>query len=505
MPSPWSVPDVLLAAYRGAVSGSPPSCHLPVSLLAAIGQVESGSLAGRSLDATHRAVPPVLGPVLDGVSTAAISDTDGGRLDSNPRWDRAVGPMQFIPGSWAVFGVDADANGRADPQNVFDAAAAAAGYLCHGGRDLLLAPDLRSAILAYNHSTAYLATVLAWQHRFAASGSGATLVINEMPSTPTNFPDRVTVAASTAHPTVHRTVQRSATALPEGAATRTPSLPVLVRAADKRPRESERVFSTEPGPRATQPVPTATDESLPSDTSGSVTIPAAVPASVTLVSGSAQSATVGQPLTGRLVVQVTDVIGNPIPGSTVTFSAPAAGASGTFANGAATTTTFADANGRATSGALTANTTAGTYHLTASSGSAVATITETNSPGPATTFAIASAPVSGPASATAGLGPITVQLQDSYGNRVPAPNGGTPVLLSSDSCGTTVFATTVAGTSQTTMIIPSGESSVAFFYGDTLPGSPIITASGALTSTIQNETILVADATTNTADLANGP
>ena len=88
---------------------------------------------------------------------------------------------------------------------------------------------------------------------------------------------------------------------------------------------------------------------------------------------------------------------------------------------------------------------------------------------------------------------------------MPAPNGGTPVLLSSDSCGTTVFATTVAGTSQTTMIIPSGESSVAFFYGDTLPGSPIITASGALTSSIQNETIVVADASTNNADLVSGP
>ena len=79
------------------------------------------------------------------------------------------------------------------------------------------------------------------------------------------------------------------------------------------------------------------------------------------------------------------------------------------------------------------------------------------------------------------------------------------MLLSSDSCGATVFTTTVAGTSQTTMIIPSGESSVAFFYGDALPGSPIITASGALNSTIQNETILVADASTNTADLASGP
>ena len=165
-----SVPEVLLAAYRRAVAGAPPACHLPVSLLAAIGQVESGSLAGRSIDAAHRAVPPVLGPVLDGVSTAAIRDTDGGRLDGNSVWDRALGPMQFIPGTWAAFGVDADGDGLADPQDVFDAAAAAAGYLCARDRDLALTSGLQSAILAYNHSASYLATVLAWQLRLAVFG-----------------------------------------------------------------------------------------------------------------------------------------------------------------------------------------------------------------------------------------------------------------------------------------------------------------------------------------------
>src|SRR5665647_3417182 len=184
----WSVPDVLLAAYRQAVAGAPPACHLPVSLLAAIGQVESGSLAGRSLDATHRAVPPVLGPLLDGVGTAAISDTDGGRLDGNSHWDRAVGPMQFIPGTWAAFGVDGDGDGRVDPQNVYDAAASAAGYLCAGGRDLALPSGLRSAILAYNHSTAYLATVLAWQQRFEGSSVGTIQAVIDKNNTPQKLP-----------------------------------------------------------------------------------------------------------------------------------------------------------------------------------------------------------------------------------------------------------------------------------------------------------------------------
>lgn len=150
-----------------------------LSLLAAIGQVESGLLAGHSIDAGHRAVPPVLGPVLDGVSTAAISDTDGGRLDGNRRWDRAVGPMQFIPGTWAAFGVDADGDGRADPQDVYDAAAAG-DYLCARGRDLALASGAQSAILAHNRSASYLSTVLAWQGRFAATGRGTLPTANGM-------------------------------------------------------------------------------------------------------------------------------------------------------------------------------------------------------------------------------------------------------------------------------------------------------------------------------------
>ena len=209
--SSWSVPDQLLAAYRKAVAGAPLACHLPVSLLAAIGQVESGSLAGRSIDTAHRVVPPVLGPLLDGVSFAAIPDTDGGRLDGNPRWDRAVGPMQFIPSTWAGSGVDGDGDGQADPQNVYDATASAAGYLCAHGRDLALASGLRSAILAYNHSEAYLSDVLDWASRFGApsgdtSRGSLTVPANFSPAnlTPANLSSSASAGSNTAHPSPSR-------------------------------------------------------------------------------------------------------------------------------------------------------------------------------------------------------------------------------------------------------------------------------------------------------------
>ena len=163
------IADVLLTAYRSAAASAPASCHLPVSLLAAIGQVESGSLVDAPIDARHRA--SVLGPVLDGRhGFKAVKDTDGGRWDGNRRWDRAVGPLQFIPSTWRTFGVDGDGDGVADPQDVEDAAATAAAYLCYGGRDLSRPSTLKAAVLAYNASAAYEALVLTYQKRYAALG-----------------------------------------------------------------------------------------------------------------------------------------------------------------------------------------------------------------------------------------------------------------------------------------------------------------------------------------------
>ncbi len=159
----------LVDAYSLAVAASPLDCHLTVSLLAAIGQVESGNLVGHHLDSEHRAVPAILGPVLDGKKFAAIEDTDRGKLDGDKVWDRAVGPMQFVPASWRVAGVDMDGDGRRDPQDVDDAAGTAMIYLCAGGRDLATDKGLNDAVLSYNHSVTYLRLVLAWKAVFDRS------------------------------------------------------------------------------------------------------------------------------------------------------------------------------------------------------------------------------------------------------------------------------------------------------------------------------------------------
>ncbi|WP_240139117.1 lytic transglycosylase domain-containing protein [Streptomyces sp. MUM 178J] len=159
------IPATVLAAYKQAeqtIAASDPGCHVPWQLLAAIGKVESGQARGGKVDAEGTTFTPILGPVLNGVGFANISDTDNGAYDGDTTHDRAVGPMQFIPSTWETWGQDANGDGRKDPNNIYDAALAAGRYLCAGDRDLSDGKDLEKAILGYNHSRAYLRTVLSW-------------------------------------------------------------------------------------------------------------------------------------------------------------------------------------------------------------------------------------------------------------------------------------------------------------------------------------------------------
>ncbi|MFJ5722715.1 lytic transglycosylase domain-containing protein [Streptomyces sp. NPDC093149] len=159
------IPASILAAYKKAeqtIAGSDAACRLPWQLLAAIGKVESGHARGGRVDANGTTFSPILGPVLDGRGFAMIKDTDNGAYDGDSTHDRAVGPMQFIPSTWATWGQDGNGDGRKDPNNIYDAALAAGRYLCAGSRDLSVAADLDRAVLSYNHSDAYLRTVRSW-------------------------------------------------------------------------------------------------------------------------------------------------------------------------------------------------------------------------------------------------------------------------------------------------------------------------------------------------------
>ena len=181
------IPGPALAAYQRAATvmdAADEKCGLEWPLVAAIGKAESdhGAANGSTLRVDGVAVPAIVGVPLDGSpGRAAISDTDGGRLDRDRGWDRAVGPMQFIPTTWGVVGVDADGDGQRNPQDIDDAALAAAVYLCSGDEDLSTAAGQRTAVLRYDHSQSYADSVLAIARSYVAGAAdpvGAGLAVS---------------------------------------------------------------------------------------------------------------------------------------------------------------------------------------------------------------------------------------------------------------------------------------------------------------------------------------
>jgi membrane-bound lytic murein transglycosylase B len=160
------IPAAALAAYQRAeqvINSADASCNLTWQLVAAIGRVESdhGRYGGSVLGDDGRSRPGIYGIPLDGSDgTAEISDSDAGQYDNDQIYDRAVGPMQFIPQTWNVVGVDGDGDGKRDPQDIDDAALATAVYLCSGDEDLATYGGQKAAVYRYNHSEEYVDLVI---------------------------------------------------------------------------------------------------------------------------------------------------------------------------------------------------------------------------------------------------------------------------------------------------------------------------------------------------------
>ena len=168
-PGALGIPMIALSAYRNAeqrMAVEAPGCGVSWNLLAGIGRIESGHAGGGAVDARGTAVIPIYGPSLDGTlsgNEVILQSNVGNRVT----YARAMGPMQFLPGTWARYASDGDGDGTADPQNLYDATLAAARYLCSGGLNLRDQSQVLAAILRYNNSMPYAQNVLGWAAAYA--------------------------------------------------------------------------------------------------------------------------------------------------------------------------------------------------------------------------------------------------------------------------------------------------------------------------------------------------
>ncbi|PRY53471.1 membrane-bound lytic murein transglycosylase B [Knoellia remsis] len=269
------IPAQALAAYQAAqqlLAQADPGCKIDWALLAGIGKVESdhGRWGRNLLDAAGNATPGIYGIPLNGNGVARITDTDGGRFDRDVVFDRAVGPMQFIPGTWKSVGQDGNGDGKRDPQNMADAATSAGVYLCSGPGDLTNANDLTKAVLRYNNSMDYVrkVTSIAASYRAGHSVLPATALppgyadrSPYLPPAPSASPTPTSSASS--KPTPSKTT-RPTTAPKPGSTSKPTSAP--------EPEPEDTTAPPAPAPKPTVapklpvPVPKVTATPLPSTT-----------------------------------------------------------------------------------------------------------------------------------------------------------------------------------------------------------------------------------------------
>jgi soluble lytic murein transglycosylase-like protein len=214
------------AGEHGAANGGSPAkpkrgkaAPKPSALTPALPLSLSSSIAGvPAFFIESFRIPPFLLPIYQAAGTAygvpwqllaAINEveTDYGR-DLNVSSAGAEGWMQFLPSSWATYGVDANGDGFKDPYNPADAIFAAARYLRAAGA----ATDLRGAVFSYNHSQAYVESVMLRAKLLGGTPSGLLGAITGL--TQARFPVHAKAHFADGFPTVPASGSTVAKSLP---------------------------------------------------------------------------------------------------------------------------------------------------------------------------------------------------------------------------------------------------------------------------------------------------
>ena len=232
---------------------------------------------------------------------------------------------------------------------------------------------------------------------------------------------------------------------------------------------------------------TATAAGVSTPASFSLTNTAGAASSITATSGSIQSATVNTSFASALLATVTDQYGNLVAGASVTFAAPASGASGHFSNSSGGIGGVTNSSGQL-SESFTANTIAGNYVVTASTSGvgAPASFSLSNTPGAANSISVTSGAGQSTTVNTAFASALIATVTDQYGNPLSGvsvtfaapgsgasatfPGGATATTGSNGQATDTVKANTIAGSYSVTATA-NGVSTPASFSLSNTPGA----------------------------------
>lgn len=174
---PLAVPELVYYAYRAAemqLQIDTPGCGLPWNLLAAVGRLESGHADGGRTD------------VLGTLSTPKVSPSG------------ELGPLQLPSAVWEQYSADGNADGRTDPQNVFDQFLAAGHWMCAEEANLREPEGRARAVALFDPRPEYLKNVEAWSAAYEKGAATSPGVIAPPPvpvTTARPVPDAADVAA----------------------------------------------------------------------------------------------------------------------------------------------------------------------------------------------------------------------------------------------------------------------------------------------------------------------
>lgn len=211
-----AIPELVFYAYRAAemqLAIDSPECGLPWNLLAAVGRLNSGHADGGRTDILGTLTTPVVTP------------------------EGLLGPMRLAPAVWEQYSADGNADGTADPQNIFDATLAAGARMCADGGNLREPDGEARAVASFDPSPDYLANVRSWSGAYGKAAEVAPADLAPVPARP--VPNAADVAAPAPAPAVTEPAPAATPTTAESPAEQAPAEPSPDEAAPAPPAMPE--------------------------------------------------------------------------------------------------------------------------------------------------------------------------------------------------------------------------------------------------------------------------